>query len=93
MPRGITINANYTIIILGKFRKHLRIKRPEMVKQEWFLHWDNVPVHTATVVKNWLAARVIQVLPHPPYSPDLAPADFFLFRKVKEQLASLHLTH
>jgi hypothetical protein len=28
----------------------------------------------------------------PPYSPDLAPADFFLFQKVKEQLAGLHLT-
>ncbi len=30
--------------------------------------------------------------PPPPYSPDLAPADFFLSRKVKEQLAGLHLT-
>ncbi len=38
--RGTTINANYTIIVLGKFMKHLRIKRPEMVEQEWFLHWD-----------------------------------------------------
>jgi hypothetical protein len=28
----------------------------------------------------------------PPYLPNLAPADFFLFRKVKEQLAGLHLT-
>jgi hypothetical protein len=25
-------------------------------------------------------------LPHPPYSPDLAPADFFLFLKMKMQL-------
>jgi hypothetical protein len=25
-------------------------------------------------------------LPHPPYSPDLAPADFFLFPKMKMQL-------
>ncbi len=46
----------------------------------------------AVVVKNWLAARAIQVLPHPPYLPALAPADFFLFRKVKEELAGLHLT-
>ena len=44
------------------------------------------------VVKNWLAAKKIQLLPHPPYSPDLAPADFFLFRRVKEELAGLHLT-
>ncbi len=93
VPRGVTINANYTIIVLGKFMKHLRIKRPEMVEQELFLHWDNTPVLTAEV-KNWLAARAIQVLQHPPppYLPDLAPADFFLFRKVKEELANLHLT-
>ena len=26
------------------------------------------------------------VLDHPPYSPDLAPADYFLFRKVNSHL-------
>jgi hypothetical protein len=116
VPRGVIINTNYTIIVLGKFMKHLRKKRPVMVKQVWFLHWDNVPAHTSAVVKNWLAARAIQVLPHPPYSfnscrhtqictvllkqymffkaysPDLMPANFFLFRKMKEELDSLHLT-
>jgi histone-lysine N-methyltransferase SETMAR len=92
VPRGVTINPNYTIIVLGKLMKHLRIKRPETIEQEWFLHCDNAPVHTAAIVKNWLAARAIQMLPHPPYSPDLTPADFFLFRKVKEELAGLYLT-
>ena len=90
--RSATINAPYVVDVLGKFLKQLRLKRPEMVEQEWFLHWDNAPVHTAAVVQNWLAARAIRVLPHPPYSPDLAPADFFLFRKVKEELAGLTLT-
>ena len=32
------------------------------------------------------------MIQHPPYSPDLAPADFFLFPKVKEQLAGITLT-
>jgi histone-lysine N-methyltransferase SETMAR len=63
-----------------------------MTKGNWFFHWDNAPVHTIAVVKNWLAAKQIQLLPHPPYSPELVPADFFLFRKVKEELAGLHLT-
>jgi hypothetical protein len=26
------------------------------------------------------------VIPHPPYSPDLAPCDFFLFPKMKLKL-------
>jgi predicted acetyltransferase len=30
-------------------------------------------------------------LPHPPYSPDLAPADFFLFPKMKMQLKGRRL--
>jgi hypothetical protein len=29
-------------------------------------------------------------LPHTPYSPDLAPAEFFLFLKMKMQLKSRH---
>ena len=50
------------------------------------------PVHTAASVKNWLAARGVQMVDHAPYSPDLAPADFFLFPKMKEELAGRHLT-
>jgi hypothetical protein len=30
------------------------------------------------------------LLPHSPYSPDLAPADFFLFPKMKMQLKGGH---
>jgi hypothetical protein len=30
--------------------------------------------------------EISQELPHPPYSPDLAPADFFLFSKLKTTL-------
>ena len=29
---------------------------------------------------------MISVVPHPPYSPDLAPEDFFLFPKLKTTL-------
>jgi transposase len=33
-----------------------------------------------------LAKHAKTVLPQPPYSPDLAPADFFLFPKLKSTL-------
>jgi hypothetical protein len=33
-----------------------------------------------------LAAKNMAVVPHPPYSPDLAPCDFFLFPKMKSKL-------
>jgi hypothetical protein len=31
--------------------------------------------------------------PHPPYSPDLAPSDFFLFEDVKGQLSECFFDH
>ena len=31
-----------------------------------------------------------EILPHPPYSPDLAPSNFFLFPKLKEQIKGTH---
>jgi [histone H3]-lysine36 N-dimethyltransferase SETMAR len=92
VPRGAAINAKYILMVLGKFLEHLRRKRPEMVTRDWFFHWDNASVHTAAVVKSWLTAKAFKVLEHPPYSPDLAPADFFLFRRVKEELSGLTLS-
>jgi len=50
---------------------------------DWFLLHDNAPSHNATIVKQFLAQRKVTVIDHPLYSPDLAPADYFLFRKMK----------
>ena len=38
----------------------------------------------------FLAKKNIPVLPHPLYSPDLAPCDFCLFRKLKSKLKDRH---
>ncbi|MEE4247654.1 MAG: transposase [Kangiellaceae bacterium] len=50
------------------------------------LHHDNAPAHTAAVTRQFLDQNGIRTLPHPPYSPDLAPCDFWLFPKMKESL-------
>jgi hypothetical protein len=39
-----------------------------------------------------MAARDFRLIDHPPYWPDLAPADFFLFPTIKRQLAGKTLT-
>jgi hypothetical protein len=41
-------------------------------------------------VREFLARRNITTLPHPPYSPDLAQCDFFLFSKLKIHLKGHH---
>ena len=51
---------------------------------DWFLLHDNTLSHNATIIKQFLAQW--KVLDHPLYSLDLAPADYFLFPKVKSHL-------
>jgi transposase len=46
----------------------------------------NAPSHTSFAVREFLAQNKITTPPHPPYSPDLAPCDFFLFPKLKTHL-------
>jgi transposase len=41
-------------------------------------------------VREFLASKQITVLEHPPYSPDLAPSDIFMFQKIKEILKGRH---
>jgi histone-lysine N-methyltransferase SETMAR len=91
VPKGETVNAEYIKKALARFLKVFKSKRPIMASQDWFLHWDNAPVHTAATVQEYLAAKGVKTLRHPPYSPDLAPADFFLFPRVKSELAGLSL--
>ena len=47
------------------------------------LHHDNASVHTAAVTLDFVAANDFQLVIRSPYSPDLAPCDWFLFYYVK----------
>jgi len=60
------------------------------IADNWVLHHDNVPAHTALSVQEFLVKKNIPVLPHPPNSPDLALCDFYLFSKLKLKLKGNH---
>ncbi len=62
------------------------------LKEEWFLYLDNAPVHTAMVIHEFLAKKSLKLLSHPPYSPDLTPADYILLLKLKKELAGFTMT-
>ena len=48
---------------------------------QWHFHQDNVPVDNSLLVTYYLTKMGIKTVPQPPYSPDLAPCDFWLFPK------------
>ena len=48
--------------------------------------WQNAPSHAALLTRRFLTDNNMTVVPHPPYYPDLALSDFFLFPKLKLKL-------
>jgi len=68
----------------------LKEKRRGMVtKGVLFLH-DKAPAHRALATQKKLAHLDFQCLDHPPYSPELAPSDYYLFPGLKKQSKGRH---
>ena len=87
---GETVTANVYTRQMGDLAENLDKKRPEWrARHEGviLLH-DNAPAHAAKSTKIDLQSRNWEVLPHPPYSPDLAPSDFHLFTSMQHDLSS-----
>ena len=89
VPQGHTVNQFYYREILERLRKRVVRVRPS-IADNWVLHHDNAPCHTAITVIEYLAKKGIPVVPQPLYSPDLSPCDFFLFLKLKFHLKGRH---
>ena len=69
--------------VLREFRKRFRRKRPALFNsRQWHFHQNNAPVHNSILVIDYLTKMYIKTVPQPPYSPDFAPSDFWLFPKL-----------
>jgi histone-lysine N-methyltransferase SETMAR len=55
------------------------------------IHLDNCSIHTGRISTDWLEEYDIVHMSKPPYLPDLAPRDFYMFPTVKEQLERIQL--
>ena len=80
----VRVNKEFYVKVLRRLRSSVRRRRPDLWdNQSWMLHHDNAPVNASILICHYLAKHQTTVLPHPPYTPDLATADFFLFPKLK----------
>jgi histone-lysine N-methyltransferase SETMAR len=85
LPQRQTMNQTVYITVLQHLRDAVRRKRPHKWSSgTWLLYHDNAPC--ALSVREFLAKHSIPMVPQPPYSPDLAPCDFFLFPRLKSTL-------
>ena len=84
VPTGQKVNKEYYVEVLREYRKRFLRKRSALFKSgQWHFHQDSAPVHNSILVTDYLTNIGIKIVPHPPYSPDLAPSDFWLFPKLR----------
>lgn len=72
---------------LDEVRPEWREKHNKLIVQH-----DNAPAHTGSAVKNTIKEIGWEILPHPPYSPDLAPSDYHLFASLGHALKHQHFS-
>ena len=86
-PQRQNINKEYYLEVLRRLRDAVRRKRPDLwATGTWQLHHDNAPAHSSPLIQTFLAKHNIPVVRQAPYSPDMAPCDFWLFFHLKTQL-------
>jgi histone-lysine N-methyltransferase SETMAR len=90
-PPGSTINAAAYYRTRKVLKEAIRCMRPVLLTKGLGVHLlhNNAQPHSAAATVNLSNSWVWEVLPHPPYSPGLAPSDFHLFPKMKEHLRDL----
>jgi histone-lysine N-methyltransferase SETMAR len=86
LPKGRTFNAEY-------YRDNILVAltqlQPEDDGRKLIVDADNARAQTAQKYRTFYEENGLRLAPHPPYSPDLAPSDFFLFGYVKEHLKGI----
>lgn len=86
LEKGKTVSGEYYALLLGQLRDRLKEIRRDKLSRGVLLLQDNAPAHNSNVAKLAIADCGYELLPHPPYSPDLAPSDYYLFKMLKPYL-------
>ena len=92
LPCGATVNSEYYCRVLSDVHTRLRKIRHGLITKGVLSLQDNALPHTAHCTSCILQQLGWEVLPHPLYSPDLAPNDFHLFGSLKEFIGGQHFS-
>ena len=88
VPKGSSVTGKfYRESVLTQLVDFYQKLRPRTSVCGIKLLHDNAPAHKSSTVQEYLKESGLDVLDHPPYSPDLFPCDFWLFPRLKEMLA------
>jgi histone-lysine N-methyltransferase SETMAR len=71
-----------------KFQDSISRKLPGQLARGSLLHHDNARPHTGGATQERIEELQWELLEHPPYSPDLAPGDFYVFGSLKTTMVA-----
>lgn len=66
-----------------QYMEEIAKKRSHMRNTKLLFHQENVSCHKSVATIAKLQELHFELLPHPPFSPDLASRDFYLFADLK----------
>lgn len=90
---GVTINEDVYCDQLDRLKAKIEEKLPAIANRKGvMLHQDNARPHTSKKTLHKIKDFGWDLLPHPPYSPDIAPSDYHLFRSLQHYLAGKKFT-
>jgi len=92
VKRFYSYTGAYYVDELCKLREALKSKRRGKLLRGVRLLHDNAPAHTSAFATSAAAEYGYELLPHPLYSPDLAPSDFYLFPLLKKHFSGTHFS-
>jgi histone-lysine N-methyltransferase SETMAR len=79
-------SATYVDLIKNHLHPAIKSKRRGRLGTGVLLQHDNSRPHTARSTVATIQDLSFECLPHPPYTPDLAPSDFHLFGPLKQAM-------
>jgi len=83
MVQKTTITGQTYANTITALREAIKEKRWGKISAGVLLLHDNAPVHLSAKSQTAIRQCGFQKLNHPPYSPDLYPSDYVLFRVMK----------
>lgn len=86
LENGKTNTGQYYAELLQCLEHEMQIKRPHLARKKILFHHNNAPVHSSIVDMAKINELKFELMPHPPYSPDLTSSDYYLFPNFKKWL-------
>ena len=78
LEKGKTINSDYYCALLNRLKEEITRKRPHLLKKKCIFLQDDAPTNKLLKTMAKINELRFELLPHPPYSPVVAPSDFVL---------------